>query len=90
VLAGAELDAAAAAIAGQRQHRPAAEPAAVSAAVPAAVPAARRANAFDRMLATMDSDGDDRLSREEWNGEDAGWDRLDTNGDGFVTADEAG
>jgi Ca2+-binding EF-hand superfamily protein len=39
-------------------------------------------------LAQMDTDGDGRISRGEWKGATAGFDRIDSNSDGFLTRQE--
>jgi Ca2+-binding EF-hand superfamily protein len=39
-------------------------------------------------LKTADKDGDGKISRAEWPGQPAGFERLDTNKDGFLTPDE--
>lgn len=41
-------------------------------------------------LAEMDSNGDGRVSREEWTGPEQTFDRRDVNEDGFLTQDELG
>ena len=48
----------------------------------------RGGNPWDR-LSGMDKDGDGKVSRDEFNGPDRFWDRLDSDGDGFVTEAEA-
>jgi len=42
-----------------------------------------------RYLRRLDKDDDDRVSRAEWPGEDAFFDRFDRNGDGFLDAKDA-
>jgi hypothetical protein len=39
-------------------------------------------------LAQMDTDQDQRISRDEWKRRPKGFDRLDSNGDGFITREE--
>ena len=41
-----------------------------------------------RMLERMDADGDRKISREEFRGPPAFFDRLDTSEDGFLSAEE--
>lgn len=41
------------------------------------------------VLAAMDTDGDGRVSREEFKGTDAAWQRLDENRDGWLTGADA-
>jgi Ca2+-binding EF-hand superfamily protein len=40
--------------------------------------------AAKRRLAAMDTDGDGRISRQEWKGRPAMFDQLDRNGDGYI------
>ena len=40
-------------------------------------------------LAAMDTDGDGRVSRKEWKGTEAAWQRIDRNGDGWLTRADA-
>ena len=47
-----------------------------------------RGQGSGQALGALDTDEDGRISREEWTGEDAGFDRFDTDGDGFLTASE--
>ncbi len=42
----------------------------------------------EQALGELDTNEDGRISREEWTGEAAGFDRFDTDGDGFLTASE--
>ena len=48
----------------------------------------RGGNPWDR-LSGMDQDGDGKVSKAEFSGPDRFWDRLDSDGDGFVTETEA-
>lgn len=51
--------------------------------------ARQRAAAMDR-LKRMDTDGDDRVSRDEWMGQPEGFARLDRNKDGYLDAQDVG
>lgn len=42
----------------------------------------------ERMMQMMDDDGDGRIGRDEWRRDEAEFDEIDTNKDGFVDADE--
>jgi len=42
----------------------------------------------DRMFEREDPDADGRISRDEFSGESFNFDRIDTNGDGYVTKKE--
>jgi hypothetical protein len=46
------------------------------------------ASADDARFAALDTDRDDRVSRREWRGDRAGFDRLDENRDGYLTRAE--
>ena len=41
------------------------------------------------VIATLDADGDGRVSRAEWKGSAAAWKRVDRNGDGWLTTADA-
>lgn len=41
-----------------------------------------------KKLKTMDTNGDGKISRDEWRGKPEKFQELDTNGDGFLTPDE--
>lgn len=41
-----------------------------------------------KALKQLDANSDGKIAREEWTRNARGFDRLDTNGDGFLTADE--
>lgn len=45
------------------------------------------ANMLQR-IAAMDTNGDGRITREEWTGRQQGFDRLDADGDGAITREE--
>jgi hypothetical protein len=47
-----------------------------------------RGQGSEQVLGELDTNEDGRISREEWTGEDAGFDRFDTDGDGFLSLSE--
>lgn len=69
-------------------------PASKAAQEPAPAPARAKANAAGRpamkRLQAMDKDGDNRISREEFTGRPAVFDRLDTNHDGYLDRADRG
>jgi len=50
----------------------------------------RNGAARGRRLLEMDTDQDGRISRDEWKGPADGFNRLDSNNDGFLTREELG
>jgi hypothetical protein len=50
--------------------------------------AAARKNAAEGRIKQLDANNDQRISREEWKGEAAAFDRLDANQDGYLTLEE--
>lgn len=53
-------------------------------------PAAPVTTESGSLIKSQDKDGDGKLNRAEFQGTDETWKQLDKNGDGWVTADEAG
>jgi RNA polymerase sigma factor (sigma-70 family) len=51
-------------------------------------PPGGRGEEFRKRMREMDADGDGRVSRAEWKGEAAGFDRFDVNKDGFLDKDD--